>query len=261
MSNHYHLLLETPEVGLSRGMHWLNQRYAVAFNARHGRVGHLFQSRFHGLLVERETHLLALLRYIVLNPVRCGAVADAGDYEWSSYRVTAGLLPPPTWLETEWTLAQFGPDRAAAQAAYRRYVAAGAAASYDPRKAIVGQIYVGGADFAKRMQERADANERSREIPTAQRSFARPAFEKLVTLVAESFGVRAEQLREKSRGAAKKALVQLAVDEAGQTVKFVARWMRVSEWAASKMRSIGRELYATDSCYREQIDRIKAALS
>jgi len=77
MANHYHLLIETPEIGLSRGVKWLNQRYAQAFNERHGRVGHLFQGRFKSVLVQREGHLLELLRYIVLNPVRCGIVRFA----------------------------------------------------------------------------------------------------------------------------------------------------------------------------------------
>jgi len=66
MRNHYHLLVETPEVGLSRGIKSLNQEYAEGFNRRHTRVGHLFQGRFKGILVEREGHLLELLRYIVL---------------------------------------------------------------------------------------------------------------------------------------------------------------------------------------------------
>ena len=104
MSNHYHLLVETPEVGLSRGVKKLNETYAKWFNTRHRRVGHLFQGRFKNILVERESHLLELTRYIVLNPVRCGAVKYAGDWKWSNYRATAGLTSAPPWLQTDWTL-------------------------------------------------------------------------------------------------------------------------------------------------------------
>jgi hypothetical protein len=261
MANHYHLLLETPEIGLSRGMKWLNQKYAEAFNVRHERVGHLFQGRFKAILVEREAHLLELLRYIVLNPVRCGAVGSPDKYEWSSYRATAGLCPPPPWLDIGWTLAQFGaPDLGAAQEAYRCFVAAITAASYDPRDALVGQIYLGGARFRRRMQKLVDAAERSREIPSPQRCFARPALETVVALVAESFGIPAATLKAKSRGFARKALAQLGVDEAGLTVKAIARWMGCSDWAASKMRSDGRKLYVMNEEYREQIDRINAAV-
>ena len=90
-------------------MHDLDGDFAQAINRRHGRVGHLFQSRFRDALVEKESHLLELIRYLVLNPVRAGRVDTAGDRAWSSYRATAGLAPPAAWLEVKWTLAQFDP--------------------------------------------------------------------------------------------------------------------------------------------------------
>ena len=68
MTNHYHLLVETPDANLSKGMHQLNGVYTQYVNRRHGRVGHLFQGRFKGILVERDSYLLELARYVVLNP-------------------------------------------------------------------------------------------------------------------------------------------------------------------------------------------------
>ena len=262
MSNHYHLLLETREVGLSRGMKWLNQAYAETFNERHDRVGHLFQGRFKGILVEREGHLLELVRYIVLNPVRCHAVAFAGDYEWSNYRSTAGLQPSPRWLEIEWTLDQFGgANRAESREAYRRFVADARGASYNPRESVVGEIYLGGAAFCDRMQSLVAETERSREHPRAQRRFVRPMLDAVVVLIADRFGVTPGDLKRKSRGQARKALAHLAVDDAGLTLRCIADWMGVSDWAASKMRQGARELYSTDLGYREKVDQIRAALS
>ena len=262
MSNHYHLLLETPEVGLSRGMKWLNQAYAETFNERHQRVGHLFQGRFKGILVEREGHLLELVRYIVLNPVRCHAVAFASDYEWSNYRSTAGLQPSPPWLEIDWTLDQFGgANRAESNEAYRRFVAEARGASYNPTESVVGEIYLGGAAFCDRMQSLVAATERSREHPRAQRRFVRPMLDAVVVLIADRFGVTPDDLKRKSRGQARKALAHLAVDDAGLTFRCIADWMGVSEWAVSKMRRGARELYATDPGYREKVDQIRAALS
>ena len=75
MSNHYHFLIETPRPTLSRGMQWLNGKYAQRFNKRHDRVGHLFQGRFKGFLIENSEYLNEVLRYVVLNPVRAGLVA------------------------------------------------------------------------------------------------------------------------------------------------------------------------------------------
>lgn len=98
MTNHFHLEVETPEANLSRGMHWLNGRYAQWFNPRHGRCGHLFQRRFEAKLIEGESYLLEVAGYIVLNPVRAGMVDRPEAYRWSSYRATVGLEAVPPWL-------------------------------------------------------------------------------------------------------------------------------------------------------------------
>lgn len=94
MSNHYHLLIETQVPSLSKGMKLLNGTYTQSFNRTHHRVGHVFQGRFKGILVEKDSYLLELARYIVLNPVRAGMVRSAKDWAWSSYRATAGQCPP-----------------------------------------------------------------------------------------------------------------------------------------------------------------------
>ena len=86
MTNHYHLLVETPDANISEGMRQLNGLYTQRFNRRHEHVGHVFQGRFKGILVERESHLLELARYVVLNPVRAEMVRAPEDYRWSSLR-------------------------------------------------------------------------------------------------------------------------------------------------------------------------------
>jgi REP-associated tyrosine transposase len=86
MGTHYHLLVETPEPNLSVGLHHLNGLYAKLFNVRHGRVGTLFQSRFHAVLIETEDHLEAAVHYIAANPVRAGLCARPEDWPWSWFR-------------------------------------------------------------------------------------------------------------------------------------------------------------------------------
>jgi REP element-mobilizing transposase RayT len=85
MSNHYHLVLETPEGNLAQGMRQLNGVYTQTINRSRQRVGHVFQGRYKAILVEKDSYLLELARYVVLNPVRAGMVSDAGDWPWSSY--------------------------------------------------------------------------------------------------------------------------------------------------------------------------------
>jgi REP element-mobilizing transposase RayT len=125
MTNHYHVVVETPDANLSHGMRQLNGVYTQRFNRRHGLVGHLFQGRFKGILVERETHLLELARYVVLNPVRAGMVADAAEWHWSSFAAMTGAALAPSWLTTDWLLSQFGQNRHTARMRYVDFVRAG----------------------------------------------------------------------------------------------------------------------------------------
>ena len=125
MSNHYHLLIETPDAGLSHGMQLLNGVYTQWFNHHHRRVGHLLQGRFKAILVEKESYLLELVRYVVLNPVRAKMVRSVRDWPWSSYRATAGQTEVPEFLTVDWVLSQFDPDRERAVRAYRRFIRQG----------------------------------------------------------------------------------------------------------------------------------------
>ncbi len=125
MSNHYHLLIETPDANLSAGMQLLNGVYTQSFNRRHQRVGHLLQGRFKGILVEKESHLLELARYIVLNPVRAKMVRSVRDWPWSSYRATAGQTESPEFLTTDWIRSQLDQDPTCAVRAYSKFVRQG----------------------------------------------------------------------------------------------------------------------------------------
>jgi REP element-mobilizing transposase RayT len=174
MTNHYHLVVETPDANLSLGMRQLNGVYSQQVNRTHGRVGHLFQGRFKGILVERDSYLLELARYVVLNPVRAGMVRAPGDWPWSSYRATVGEVPLPPFLETDWLLRAFADDRAAAVAAYRRFVADGIGAPSLWRE-LKGQIYLGSEAFVERTQALIDPAQPLRDIPKRQRrALAKP---------------------------------------------------------------------------------------
>jgi REP element-mobilizing transposase RayT len=117
MGNHYHILIETPDGNLSKGMRQLNGVYTQRFNRIHHRVGHVFQGRYKAILVQKDAYLLELSRYIVLNPVRAHRVRSARDWPWSNYRATAGMTAAPKWLETDWILAAFAERKKEAQTA------------------------------------------------------------------------------------------------------------------------------------------------
>ncbi len=101
MTTHFHLLARTPRPNISQGMHRLNSRYARWFNDRHVETGHVFQGRFHAVLVESEDQLLRSYRYVALNPVRAGICAAPLDWRWSSYSaLQRGLSRPPRIART-----------------------------------------------------------------------------------------------------------------------------------------------------------------
>jgi putative transposase len=125
MPNHYHVLLETTQERLSVGMRELNRRFALRMNKRYERTGHLFEGPYRMALVETESHLLELCRYIPLNPVRAGLCVDAADWPWSSYRATAGLEHAPPYLVISLVQSLFG-TKGTAAAVYREFVAAAA---------------------------------------------------------------------------------------------------------------------------------------
>ena len=125
MSNHYHLLIETPDANLSKGMRQLNGVYTQTYNRANDKAGHVFQGRYKAILVEKEAYLLELSRYIVLNPVRAKMVRSAKDWRWSSYRATVGQSPTPSWLTTDWVLSAFGRIKKKAIQNYRTFVSEG----------------------------------------------------------------------------------------------------------------------------------------
>lgn len=168
MGNHYHLLIDTPDANLSRGMRQLNGVYTQKFNRAHGRVGHVFQGRYKAILVDKQSYLMELARYIVLNPVRAALVASAGDWPWSSYCATIGKVNRPGCLNVEWLLASFGSKKSIAIERYKNFVAEGKGQS-SPWSLLSNQIYLGPEQFVVKMQSLIDDEKVLDEIPSTQR--------------------------------------------------------------------------------------------
>jgi putative transposase len=177
LGNHYHLLLETPEPNLSRGMQYLNGVYTQWFNRRHARYGHLFQGRFKSIVVEKDSYLLELARYIVLNPVRAGLARSARDWRWSSYRATSGQADTPEFLTTDWLLAQFGNTREAAIRAYRAFVKQGR--GIDVWSDGVSGVLMGRNAFVQQMRPLLSDIAENREFKRDDRLAARPTLDEL----------------------------------------------------------------------------------
>lgn len=168
MTNHYHILIETPDANLAQGMRQLNGLYTQRFNRAHGRVGHVFQGRYKAVFVERESYLQELARYVVLNPLRAGMVTRLGEWPWSSYPATCGQTAPPAWLQTDWILGQFGSQRAEAISGYVAFVHAGARLP-SVWAQLQGEIFLGSAAFVQKLQAQVKQRPLLEEIPVVQR--------------------------------------------------------------------------------------------
>lgn len=168
MGNHYHLLVETPDGNLSQGMRQFNGIYTQRFNRRHGRVGHVFQGRYKAIIVQKESYLLELARYVVLNPVRAGMVRSAKDWPWSSYRATAAFDEPQSWLTTDWILSAFASRKSLAKERYRTFVAEGKNQP-SPWEQLRSQIYLGDETFVSKLQSKLENDKDLSEVPIAQR--------------------------------------------------------------------------------------------
>lgn len=168
MGNHYHLLVETPDGNLSQGMRQLNGVYTQRFNRRHQRVGHVFQGRYKAIIVQKDSYLLELARYIVLNPVRARMVRSAREWPWSSYRATTALTDTPPWLMTDWILCAFSTRRSRAIEQYQAFVAEGCnwPSVWEQLK---NQGYLGSDAFVQEIQTRQAITDDLSEIPLSQR--------------------------------------------------------------------------------------------
>ncbi len=213
MTNHFHLEVETPEANLSRGMHWLNTRYVQWFNRRHDRCGHLFQRRFEAKLVEKESYMLEVARYTILNPVRAGMVARPEEYRWSSYHATAGLEAVPEWLDAAGLLGTFGADASSAREEYRRFVEGGIGLERRLWDELQGQIYLGRREWIEGIQKMIDEKPRSEEHPLAQRTPGRPTMDDVLEAVSITFDIKPDDIRQRSATTARQVAAWLAFEE------------------------------------------------
>jgi len=199
MTNHYHLLVETPHPNLSQAIKWVNVSYATYFNRKWKRQGHLFQGRFKSIIVDADEYLKPLSRYIHLNPIRAGMVEKLFSYRWSSYPAYIGKRRPFEWLETNWILSLFHKRPKEASKRYRRYIeGVDAAEIKNPNKDVVGGLILGRANFVDWVKDSFLSNRSNhKEIPQLKGLKPRIAIDAIVKEVVNEFGCDTDQILRK----------------------------------------------------------------
>jgi len=178
MDNHYHLVIETLEANLSLGMRQLNGVYTQKYNRRHKKSGHVLQGRFKAIVIDKDSYLLELSRYVVLNPMRAKMTKNIAHWQWSSYQAHAGLTTPPDYLTTDWILGLFSSKRKIAQNKYRAFVNEGLH-KQSPWGDLKGQVLLGEENFVKGFKALLSDKEQVGEIPRQQRYVTRTSLEEL----------------------------------------------------------------------------------
>ena len=223
MSNHYDLLIQTPDANLSQAIQWINVSYASYFNRKRNRHGHLFQGRFKAILIDADEYLKHLSRYIHLNPVRAKIVSSPAEYPWSSYAAYIGQQKAPGFLETDWLLSTFGKRRKQARKSYQDFVEKVDAKSLDnPSEQVSEGFLLGDADFIKWVKT-TFLSERTedKEIPQLRKLKPRVALEDVLKIVAKEFGCAQGHLTAKGRkrNKAREVAIYLARDMCGLSCK------------------------------------------
>jgi REP element-mobilizing transposase RayT len=222
MDNHYHLLIDTPLPNLSSGMRQLNSVYTQAFNKRHKRIGHLYQGRFKAIVIDKESYLLEVARYVVLNPVRSKIVDHPSKWRWSSFRATTGIGQKPSFLYVDWILGRFGKDVSTAIEGYRNFVMEGIKKRSIIKKAKRG-IILGCDNFLETLKEALKGKKEIDEIPRIQRLVDRVQLSKL--LPKQSLTKKEERNK----------LIRKAVMEYEYTQAEVARYLGIHYSTVSKI--------------------------
>jgi hypothetical protein len=219
MDTHYHLLVETPHANLGSAMHWINVSYAISFNRRAGRNGHLFQGRYKAILIEADVYLKHLSRYIHLNPVRAQMVSRPADYQWSSYCAYIGKKHAPEFLETNRLLGQFGSNRKERWRNYQHFVenAEGTAAENIGLQPV-GGFLLGKDDFVDWVKAQFLTGKKDdKEIPQLKELKPRASVDNIIQKVAREFECSIDSItvRGRKNNKAREVAIHIAKNMAG----------------------------------------------
>jgi REP element-mobilizing transposase RayT len=254
MSNHYHLLLETPSGNLSQIMRHINGAYTTYFNVKRQRAGHLFQGRYKAILVEADAYALELSRYMHLNPVRAGMVAKPEHYQWSSYRSYVGHSTTPAWLKTDVILGSFGKNAADVNKEYQRFVEERLDREYDsPLNATVASTILGRSAFVRDVSGRHLGEKRAeRNMPAVKALALRPSMDAIIMNITAALGGREALLR--------KVNIYCCQKYSGAKLKDIGERFEISDAAVSQVSRRLAVQAKTDRQLKKMLDRAETLL-
>ncbi len=262
MSNHYHLIIETPLGNLSKAIQCLNGDYALYFSRKHRSPGHLFQGRFKAMLVEKETYLLELSRYIHLNPFRAGMVKSPEKYKWSSlYEILNNINSKlPFTLYTDWLLEPFGKRKNTAARKYLEFVREGIKDMKNPGLEATGGWILGSETWANKIIKKwIDFS--SKEITGIKPLRVRTPVNRYEQLVCKEFEISKQDLKKLTyNNIARMSMIYLAHNYCGLTLRVIGqRYGGISDSAVNKVVSRFRTRLSKDKKLNTKMKRIMSS--
>jgi REP-associated tyrosine transposase len=195
MTNHYHLIIETPEKNLSKIMHYVNSSYTTYTNIKRKRNGHLFQGRFKSIVVDRDSYLLELSRYLHLNPVRANMAGKPEDYPYSSYGCfTAATDDKLVTTKTILEMISSNPDKARDK--YISFVESATGKEVEsPFKKVYGGIILGNVNFIKDVLGKIEDEQLEKEETSNRRSLRASRLpEEVISAISSHYGIAPEEI-------------------------------------------------------------------
>ncbi len=253
MSNHYHLLIETPDGNLSQIMRHINGAYTNYFNAKRKRSGHLFQGRYKALLIEADAYATTVSRYMHLNPVRVGMVATPEEYQWSSYQAYIGLDKTPKWLQTVFISGHFGNTAGKAANVYRCFVNELLGREYsNPLEQSVAQAILGSAEFVMEIEENyLSKRGRDRNLPELRKVARRFSLDQIIQTGRTHLG---------EDRMADKAIIYLCHRHSGARLREIGERFGVGESAVSQTNKRLGKTMNQDAAIKKIVQRLKKQL-
>ena len=263
MTNHYHLIIETPGKNLSRIMHFLNGSYTTYVNIKRKRTGHLFQGRYKAILVDRDNYLLELSRYVHLNPVRAKMAQKPEEYFHSSYRsyITG---QPEGIVTTETILRMSSSKRSEAGGRYRGFVERALGEELEsPLQKVYGGMIPGSKKFITEALERVEF-ERLKNAETSHRKAISSdlGMEEIISACCVHFGVGREEMMRSRRAESRKVCIHLMKKHTSATNREIAKLFGTLTYSAvAKINAAVSQQLAVDKELRKRMERLQLEYS
>lgn len=263
MTNHYHLLIETPEKNLSKIMHHINSSYTTYTNVKRKRSGHLFQGRFKSIIVDKDNYLLELSRYMHLNPVRAKIVGKPEEYRYSSY--VAYISDHGEALVTRSNiLGMLNTNGSKARARYKTFVENAMGKEMEnPINKVYGGMILGSDSFIRDILKKIEEGQLEKEAVSYRGALrTNIGVETVLTEACKHYGIGRESLVRAGQSKVRKICVYLSKKHTVATTREVGALLGDIKYAAvAKMYQRFTKDLAEDEQLRREVEGISVKLS